>query len=63
MSLILSRKVNESITIECQETMIEVVVIRNLQGKIRLAFNAPPEVKIYRTEILQRKETTMSESA
>ena len=46
--LVLSRKVNESVRIGAD---IEVKVIRIEGGKVRLAFTAPRDVSIVRTEI------------
>ena len=54
--LVLSRKTNESVQVgpDCTVTLLEI------RGKkVRLMFEAPDTVSIYRTELLtQRSETT-----
>jgi carbon storage regulator len=49
--LVLSRRVDERIVIDGD---IEVVVIAVQGGRVKLGFNAPSHVKIYRTEIHPR---------
>lgn len=48
MSLVLSRKKNETVCINADIT-VTVVEIRG--DKVRLAFNAPKEVEIHRQEV------------
>jgi len=55
--LVLSRKLNESIIIGAgtpYET--EVMVVEVSGGKVRLGFDAPPDVRIYRKEIQDMKD-------
>lgn len=47
----IERKVGESIRLG---TDIHVIVTKAANGTVRLAFEAPKEVKIYREEIYQR---------
>ncbi|MBX9680951.1 MAG: carbon storage regulator CsrA [Gemmataceae bacterium] len=51
--LVLSRKVNESIIIDGG---IKVTVVKIDGNKIRLAFEAPPEVSILREELHHLKQ-------
>lgn len=53
--LVLSRKVGETIVID-QKIRIKVVEID--RGKVRLAFEAPPDIRIDRQEIHERLVTT-----
>ena len=55
--LVLTRKWNESVMIGDD---IEVVVAEIRGDRVRLGFNAPPEVKIYRTEVYE--EITASDT-
>ncbi|MBJ2264238.1 carbon storage regulator [Pseudomonas sp. WS 5021] len=47
----IERKVGESIRLSDN---IQVIVTKAANGTVRLAFDAPKEVKIYREEIYQR---------
>lgn len=47
----IERKVGESIRLS---NNIRVIVTKAANGTVRLAFDAPTEVKIYREEIYQR---------
>lgn len=50
-SLVLTRKLNEQILIEFEDgTSLEVTVNRIDKSSVRLHFNAPPSVKINRSE-------------
>jgi carbon storage regulator len=49
--LVLSRKKNESIEIQTSDGIIEVVVVAILGDKVKLGFQAPPEVPVHRKEI------------
>jgi carbon storage regulator len=51
--LVLTRKVGESIVIEGG---ITVTVISIDRGKIRLGITAPPEVRVDREEVYQRRQ-------
>ncbi|MGA2619869.1 MAG: carbon storage regulator CsrA [Thermoguttaceae bacterium] len=46
--LVLTRKENESIVINC-ETTVKVVAIRG--GKVRLGIEAPKEIPVHRREV------------
>lgn len=54
--LILTRKNKEGVLIEVDGTVIEVDVKRTSAGKVSLAFNAPPRVRIVRREVLERED-------
>lgn len=54
--LCLSRKKEEEIIIEFEGKTIRIVVWDIGPKKVRLAFDAPPEVKIDRTEIYKLKK-------
>ena len=58
--LVLTRKVGEEIWIGDD---IRIVVSRCHSGQVRLAFDAPREVKILRAEIKRRQEAEASEAA
>ena len=49
----IERKVGESIRLSDN---IQVIVTKAANGTVRLAFDAPKEVKIYREEIYQRSQ-------
>ena len=49
MALVLTRKENESVLIDGD---ILVTVVQSRDGTVKLAFEAPPEVDIVRTELL-----------
>ena len=51
MALILSRKENESIQIDGD---IVVTVLTSRDGVVKLAIDAPKEVEVWRTELLER---------
>lgn len=50
--LVLTRKPNESIKIGND---VIVTITQITQGRVRIAIEAPPEVDIARTELLERK--------
>jgi carbon storage regulator len=52
--LVLSRKVGERIIVPGCELTIAVLEVR--RNQVRLGITAPPEVAVYRTEILGRME-------
>ena len=54
--LILTRKNNEGILIEVDGTVIELDVKKTSAGKVSLAFDAPPRVRIVRREVLERED-------
>jgi carbon storage regulator CsrA len=58
--LVLSRKVNEEVTIRHPESGEDVVVLRVLAiegGKVRLGFDTPAEfLEIVRNELLERQD-------
>ncbi|MDA7855732.1 carbon storage regulator [Pseudomonadales bacterium] len=54
MALVLTRKENESVLIDGD---ILVTVVQSRDGTVKLAFEAPPEVDIVRTELLDRHQS------
>ena len=54
--LVLTRKLDEKIVIELGEQTVVVHVVAIERDRIRLGIDAPPEVPIYREEVLQRIE-------
>lgn len=54
--LCLSRKKGEEIIIEFEGKLVKILVWDVGPKKVRLAFDAPPEVKIDRTEIYESKK-------
>lgn len=57
-SLVLSRKLNESITLLHPAGDVRIVTIEAHRGKARLAFDAPRSIKIYRQEVLEMIHTS-----
>lgn len=51
--LVLTRKEGQSVQLEVNGLMI-VMKVFEVDGKVRIGFEAPPEVKIMRTEIVDR---------
>ena len=51
--LVLDRKDGESVIIEHGDDKIEVTLYRDVNGKYKLGFDAPPEYIIYRKEMEQ----------
>jgi carbon storage regulator len=58
MSLVLTRKIGESIIIG-DDVVVRVMAIQG--GSVRLGIDAPPEVAVDREEIRQRKENDGSD--
>jgi carbon storage regulator len=56
--LVITRRPNESIVIDCKGTteMVEVLVLSMRGRQVRLGIKAPPEVKVHRHEIYQRNQ-------
>lgn len=54
--LVLSRKDNESLILTCRGVTIKIVVVetRNRHGSTRLGIEAPLEVNVCRTELLEK---------
>jgi carbon storage regulator CsrA len=50
--LVLSRKPNESVTLDCNGVQITLAVVSIRKGAVRLGFAAPGSVQILRTELL-----------
>lgn len=50
--LTLTRKRGQSVVIDCPGGPVEVRVQEIERGKVRLSFDAPRDVKIYRNELL-----------
>lgn len=50
--LVLSRKIGEQIVVPSCDIRIEVLRIAG--GRVRLAFSAPPQIAVHRTEVLER---------
>lgn len=51
MALVLGRKINEAIIIHVRGVEIIVRPVQASSGRVRLAFEAPPEVSIRREEV------------
>lgn len=54
--LVLTRKLNESIT----AGELTITVVRLGEGRVRIAIDAPPDVRIVRTELLARSPRSES---
>jgi carbon storage regulator CsrA len=55
--LVLSRRLNERIVLPALHTAIQVVAVKH--GLVRLGIDAPPNVEIYREELLPRADTPL----
>ncbi len=61
--LVLTRKLDEQIVIGLGEQTVVVRVVAIEGDRIRLGFDAPPEVPIYREEVLHRIEACAASPA
>ena len=52
--LVLTRTRGESIVIQTTDGPVEVVVTRVLDGRVKIGVNAPDNVKILRTELIEK---------
>ncbi len=50
--LVLGRRTGEKVKLVWRGETIEVVVVRSQTGKVRLGFDAPKDVAIYRPEVV-----------
>ncbi|MGM0642052.1 MAG: carbon storage regulator [Thermotogota bacterium] len=51
--LILSRKIGEDIIIKLDNKTVKIKLLEDQMGHIKLGFNAPKEIKIYRGELYE----------
>lgn len=51
--LILSRKIGESIVIQVGDKKIKFTVVEMNNGNIKIGFEAPKDIKIYRNEVYE----------
>ena len=58
--LVLSRKVDEKIVIRTSDGDVTLMVTKMLDGRVLLGFEAPPAVKVWRTELLPSVEKNES---
>jgi len=56
--LVLSRKRDERVLLTIGDAEVEVCVVALRGDKVRLGFDAPPEVRIMRTELIDRTDET-----
>ena len=54
--LVLTRKKNESVTVTVRGVTFNISIKEVRGNNIQLSFEAPPEVSILRTELLNKKE-------
>ena len=59
--LILSRKCREQVILETSDGTITVTLIENAGKKVRLGFEAPPDVVIYRSELYENNKGEQDE--
>ena len=55
--LILTRKLDESITINSEHEEFEIYVLHISRGKVKIGINAPDAIRIRRSEILPVKRS------
>lgn len=64
--LILSRKIGEDIIIKMDNKTIKIKLLEDQMGHIKLGFDAPKEIKIYRgelyEEIVQENKSSINSS-
>jgi carbon storage regulator CsrA len=53
--LCLSRRVGEMVTCTTSDGEMKIFVARLANGKVRLVFNAPKEISVYRSELLGKE--------
>jgi carbon storage regulator CsrA len=53
--LVLSRRMNERVIIPCIQAAVQVLGIQN--GQVRLGFDAPADVKVFREEVCPLRPT------
>jgi carbon storage regulator len=51
--LILSRKIGESIIIKVGSDNIKITILESNNGTLKLGFEAPNDIKIYRSELYE----------
>ncbi|MBL5980987.1 hypothetical protein HWHPT5561_01980 [Petrotoga sp. HWH.PT.55.6.1] len=51
--LILSRKIGESIVIQVGNRKIKLIMVEQDNGSIKIGFEAPKDIKIYREEVYE----------
>ncbi|ABX31132.1 carbon storage regulator, CsrA [Petrotoga mobilis SJ95] len=51
--LILSRKIGESIVIQVGNRKIKLIMVEQDNGNIKIGFEAPKDIKIYREEVYE----------
>lgn len=51
--LILSRKIGESIVIQVGDKKIKFTIVEMNNGNIKIGFEAPKDIKIYRNEVYE----------
>lgn len=61
--LVLARKKDQKIFLKFGETVVEISVMEIHQGKVRLGFIAPQEVKIYRDDFPLSQPQTEEQDA
>jgi len=60
--LVLTRRLGEAVIIGTPPNAIKVVVVESDRGKVRLGFNAPKDVPIFREEIFHEREAAAAGS-
>lgn len=55
--LVLGRKANEEVELRMGDITIRIIVAEFRRGRVRLAFDAPPEVVISRPDAKHKPET------
>lgn len=54
--LVMSRKPQQSVTIKCSDGPIVIKIVSNSKSQTRLGIEAPEEVNILRTEVLDKDQ-------
>jgi carbon storage regulator len=56
--LVLSRKKDQTIVFQTSEGKIEFTIVKIENNRVRVGINAPPNIPILRSELLQKEEIT-----
>jgi carbon storage regulator len=56
--LVLSRKKDQTIVFQTSEGNIEFTIVKIENNRVRVGINAPPNIPILRSELLQKEEIT-----
>lgn len=56
--LVLSRKKDQTIVFQTSDGNIELTIVKIENNRVRVGINAPPNIPILRSELLQKEDVT-----